>query len=258
MNTALKPRTWPDKAMCVAGNILLVVAVGCGIQVVVTSGMVSEFVIPRASDILAAVPRLVSEEHLVALFATTVSMAFVATLAGLLVGIPAAWLLYRYKEFGQAYESWLGALFSAPIILLYPLFLVVFGRGVQTIVIMSFIVGIVPIVLNTYTGLNRTPPIYIKVARSFNMTDRQMAWKVILPAAIPSIMTGLRLALVYTLINTVAIEFLISIGGLGYLIGDLYDRYDLPGTYAAVCFVIIASVLFFNMLERLERWLTPR
>ena len=55
----------------------------------------------------------------------------------------------------------------------------------------------------------------------------------------------------------VGVEFLINYGGLGQLINELAERYDLAGTYAAICFVILVSVLFFITLEKAERWLRP-
>ena len=58
-------------------------------------------------------------------------------------------------------------------------------------------------------------------------------------------------------INIVGVEFLINFGGLGQLVNELSERYDLPGTFAAICFVILVSVLFFMALERIERWLRP-
>jgi ABC-type nitrate/sulfonate/bicarbonate transport system permease component len=63
--------------------------------------------------------------------------------------------------------------------------------------------------------------------------------------------------LIFALINIVGTEFLINYGGLGALITDLAERYDLAGTYAAICFVILVSVLFFLALEKVERWLRP-
>ena len=62
--------------------------------------------------------------------------------------------------------------------------------------------------------------------------------------------------LIFTLINVVGVEFLINFGGLGQLIADLAERYDLAGTYAAICFVVLVSVVFFMATERAERWLT--
>jgi ABC-type nitrate/sulfonate/bicarbonate transport system permease component len=76
-----------------------------------------------------------------------------------------------------------------------------------------------------------------------------------LPAAMPSIFTGLRLGLTFSLINIVGVEFLINFGGLGQLINELSERYDLAGTYAAILFVLLVSVLFFAAMENAERWL---
>ena len=59
------------------------------------------------------------------------------------------------------------------------------------------------------------------------------------------------------MIMWVGVEFLINFGGLGQLINDLAERYDLPGTYAAICFVILVSVCFFVLTEWIERWLRP-
>ncbi|MEW5420288.1 ABC transporter permease [Amorphus sp. 3PC139-8] len=239
-------------------GLLLVVALGGCLQLAVGGGLISPFVIPLPSDVLAEVPSLFTEEGLAHLFALTFGITLLATLLSTVIGVPVGLFLFRQRDFGQAYENWLGAIFSAPVILLYPLFLVVMGRGLHTIVVMSVFVGVTPIILSTYRGFLSVPPVYVRVARSFNMSSHDTFWKVLLPAALPSIFTGIRLALIYAMINAVAIEFLVSIGGLGFLVGDLYDRYNIPGMYAAVGFVIIASMIFFSGLEWLEKWLDPQ
>ena len=66
----------------------------------------------------------------------------------------------------------------------------------------------------------------------------------------------IRVGLIFALINVVGVEFLINFGGLGQLINELAERYDLAGTYAAIGFVILISVVFFVTTERAERWLT--
>jgi NitT/TauT family transport system permease protein len=97
----------------------------------------------------------------------------------------------------------------------------------------------------------------VDVGRSFNLSGMQLFTKILLPAALPTIFVGVRLGLIFTLINVVGVEFLINFGGLGQLINDLAERYDLPGTYAAISFVILVSVCFFVTIERVERWLRP-
>jgi NitT/TauT family transport system permease protein len=142
-------------------------------------------------------------------------------------------------------------------VLMYPLFLVIFGRSSLTIVMMGFVAGLPAVILKTIEGLSGTRRVLIDVGRSFNLTPTQMFIKVLFPAALPTIFVGVKLGLIFALINVVGVEFLINFGGLGQLINDLAERYDLPGTYAAICFVILVSVMFFIVIERVERWLIP-
>ena len=127
----------------------------------------------------------------------------------------------------------------------------------MTIVMIGFAAGLAPVILKTLEGLRATRPVLINVGRSFKLSRAQQFWKILLPSALPSIFTGMRLGLIFALINIVGVEFLINFGGLGQLINDLAERYDLPAMYATICFVILVSVVFFMGLERFERWLRP-
>jgi ABC-type nitrate/sulfonate/bicarbonate transport system permease component len=158
----------------------------------------------------------------------------------------------------QACETWIAAFASAPVVLMYPLFLVIFGRSPTTIITMGFISGLPPVILKTIEGLNSTRRVLINVGKSFNLSSWQMFSKILFPAAMPSIFVGLRLGLIFCLINIVGVEFLINLGGLGQAINEFAERYDLGGTYAAICFVILTSVIFFVATERIERWLRPQ
>jgi NitT/TauT family transport system permease protein len=150
-----------------------------------------------------------------------------------------------------------GALAAAPIVLMYPLFLVIFGRSATTIVMIGFAAGLAPVILKTLEGLAGTRRVLLDVGRSFKLTAWQQFWKILLPAALPSVFVGLKLGLIFAMINIVGVEFLINFGGLGQLINELAERYDLAGTYAAICFVILVSIVFFMALEKAERWLRP-
>ena len=145
-----------------------------------------------------------------------------------------------------------------PASAMFPLFLVLFGRSSLTIIVMSVITGLAPIVIKTTEGLIGVRPVLMNVGRSLKLTDSQMFWKILMPAALPVLFSGIRLSWTFVLISVVGIEFLINLGGLGQLINDLAERYDMPGTYAAISFVIIVSVVFFMLLERVETWLRPR
>lgn len=231
------------------------VAVLVLLQGVVIAGWISPYVLPPPTAMLAAIPALVVEDGLIPKFLLTLGTTFGATLLATMIGVPFGWFLHRKPAFGRAYESWLGAAFSAPLILLYPVFMVIFGRSVLTILVMGMIAGVIPITLGTLQGLRSTPRVYLNVALTFRMTEWQIATKVLAPAAMPAIFTGIRLGLIYTMIYVVAIEFLVNLGGLGFLVSDLYGRYNISGMYGAVMLVVLVSALLFAGTERIERWL---
>lgn len=226
-------------------------------EALIQGGAISRFVVPPPSEILQSFGRVVMEEHIGRRFLLTISECLAAGVMISVFGIAGGVLLHRYKLLQQAVETWVAALAAAPVVLAYPLFMVIFGRNAWTIVMIGFVAALPPVILKTLEGLAGTRKVLIDVGRSFNLTPAQQFWKIMLPAALPTVFVGVRLGLIFALINVVGVEFLINFGGLGQLIEDLAERYDLAGTYAAICFVILVSVVFFMAVEKLERWLRP-
>jgi NitT/TauT family transport system permease protein len=236
------------------GSLLALVAL---VELLIDVGLINRFIVPRPTEILAAVPRILLEEDVLSRFLLTTGEAFSACVLVTIFGVAGGVLLHRFEVLRQATETWVAAVAAAPLVLMYPLYLVLFGRSALTIVMMAFTAGLAPIILKTLEGLSGTRRVLINVGRSFNLTSAQQFWKILFPAALPTIFVGLRLGLIIALINIVGVEFLINFGGLGQLINELAERYDLPGTYAAILFVILVSVCVFILMERLERWLRP-
>jgi len=226
-------------------------------EALIRAGVISRFIVPPPSEIFGSFARIFTEEHIVARFMLTTGECLTASVMVAVVGIASGVLIQRYKLLQMATETWVAALASAPFVLAYPLFMVIFGRNVWTIIVMGFVSGLPPVILKTIEGISGTRKVLVNVGRSFNLTPTQQFWKILFPAALPTIFVGLRLGLIFALINIVGTEFLINFGGLGQLIEDLAERYDLAGTYAAICFVILVSVVIFMALEKVERWLRP-
>ena len=187
----------------------------------------------------------------------TLAQTVVATLLAAAIGIPFGVWLARRPAFGAAYETWLAALFASPLVLLYPLFLVIFHRTYATIVVMSVLTAVIPIVLQTRFGMLSVPPVLVAVGRSFNLTPRAIFRLIELPAAVPAIVTGLRLGIIYALVNTIGLEFLIDFGGLGRIVSDRYAQYDIPEMYAGIVTIVALSLVLLGTLDRLERWVRP-
>jgi ABC-type nitrate/sulfonate/bicarbonate transport system permease component len=235
---------------------LLGVAVLVGLlEILVAQSVISRFLIAQPSHVGREIVSLLLEERLTEAFLTTFAAMLTSTLLAILVGVPAGYALYRSKILGEAYGGWIAGMFSAPLILLYPLFLVLFGRGVQTIIAITVIIATIPIILNTQQAFTQVRRVFLDVARAFKLTQWQIFWKILLPAALPTIFTGIRLGLIYAMISVVAIEYLVVLGGLGSLVSDMYDRYNIAGMYAAIVAVLLVTVVFFKLASEVERWL---
>jgi NitT/TauT family transport system permease protein len=253
MTASLAKRRYFPAALGI-GSLLVFVAL---LELLIRVAIINRFIVPMPSDIIAAFPRVVVEEHVLQRFLLTAGEAFSASILVAIVGVAGGVVLHRYHLLRLATETWVAAIASAPLVLMYPLYLVIFGRSALTIVMMGFTAGIAPVILKTLEGLLATRRVLINVGKSFNLSPSQQFWKILFPAALPTIFVGLRLGLIFALINIVGVEFLINFGGLGQLINELAERYDLAGTYAAICFVILVSICVFMLTERLERWLRP-
>jgi NitT/TauT family transport system permease protein len=240
-----------------AGLVLLAVILAL-LELSIGWGLVSSSIIARPSDAIAGLFTLQRKVDLFGAFQITTAVTATAVVLELLVAIPFGYFLFRRREFGLAYTGWLAALFAAPVFLLYPLFLVIFGRTVVTLIIMGFLPGVIPLILQVQQGFLSVPRVLINVGHSFDLTERQIFWKIMVPAAAPSIFTGFRLALMYTLINIIAIEYLVDIGGLGRVVADRYFRFDIPGTYSAIIAVTIVSIMFNYAIGRAERLVRAR
>jgi NitT/TauT family transport system permease protein len=227
------------------------------VEVLIRLAVINPYIVPLPSAIAQSFGRVIAEEQVLSRFLLTSGEALGAGLLVTFVGVPLGVLLQRVTDLRLAFEGWVAAFSAAPIVLAYPLFLVIFGRSALTITMIGFVAGLPPVILKTIEGLAGVRPVLVNVGASFKLTPWQRFWKIEFPAAVPTIFTGLRLGLIFALINVVGVEFLINFGGLGQLINDLAERYDLPGTYAAICFVVLVSIAIFTVLERLERWLRP-
>ena len=237
------------------GCIVLLVA---ALQAAIGAGWVDGYTVPLPTDVLASLPRLLTEEHIAARFALTAAETLGAGLLALTVGVAIGVALHRWPRMRRSFEPWVAVMAAAPLVLAYPLFLVLFGRSSATIVVIGFASALAPVILKTIEGFAAIRPVLLDVGRSLRLDRRAEFRMILLPAALPHIFVGLRLALIFGLINVVGVEFLINLGGLGQLINDLAERYDLPGTWGAIGVVVLVSVCFFSVLDAGEQWLRRR
>jgi NitT/TauT family transport system permease protein len=171
------------------------------------------------------------------------------------LGVFLGWLFAASNIIGEAFEPILLVLYAIPKIILYPLFVLILGIGLVPKIVFGITVGIFVVIFNTAAGLRQVEPAYIGLARSLGYSKAQTFFKVVLPAAAPTILAGLRLGFGYTIIGIITGELLVVNAGLGFLIDWASLNYFTPQLFALIIVTLCIGVLgngLFSMLER--RW----
>jgi ABC-type nitrate/sulfonate/bicarbonate transport system permease component len=249
----IRRRVWKARF----GSFAVLAGVVALMQVAADTGFVSTFLMPSPAQIAASYPRLIGQEDLLPRLLLTAIEVFAAASLAVVVGGLIGWGLSRNRIAWLAFNGWITGLNAAPLIMLFPLFLVVFGRGAATIMVLGVLGAFPPIALKTHEAFATVRPVLLDVGRSFNLGSARQFWLIQLPAAAPTMVAGVRLGCFYALISVIGAEFLTGVGGLGALIPDLAERYQLAAMYGTIVFVILTSAMFIAGIKRIERWLRP-
>ena len=109
------------------------------VELLIRVGLINRFIVPLPWDILWAFPRVVIEEHVFSRFLLTAAEAFAASILVTIFGVAGGVILYQYRLLREATETWVAAVAAAPLVLIYPLYMVIFGRNATTIVAMGLL-----------------------------------------------------------------------------------------------------------------------
>ena len=157
----------------------------------------------------------------------------------------------------QAVQPWVSGLYATPTIALAPLFILWFGIGIWSKVIVVITLVLFPVTINTEAGLRTTSERLIEMLRSFGATNRQIFFKVSLPSAVPFILAGLKLGIGRGLIGVVVAELFGSRAGLGNLISQSADAFNMPELFAGVVILAFAGIVMTAGFGKLEQRLVP-
>ena len=178
--------------------------------------------------------------HLYVTLAEVTTATLIGGLAGLIVGLA----LGANPFLSQAFERYLYYLGPTPKIVFFPIMIMWFGVGPESKVAMGTVSCFFPIALSVAAGMRQIDSVLVRVGRSFRLNTWQMVTKIYLPAMREPIVNGVRLGIGVALIGTLLAETKLSNRGLGFMIIDAYNTFDMPRMYAvlAVLFVIAIGV----------------
>ena len=189
----------------------------------------------------------------VTLYETLIGLASGAVLGGV-----SGFVLARHRLLDIALEPYLAALYSLPRVALAPLFILWFGIGLMSKVMLAVSIVYFIMLYSVYGGVKNVDPDLVNAVRTMGATDRYLTRRIVLPSCVPFIFSGLRISLGMALIGTVVGEMIASQQGLGRLISIASGSFDTTGLFST--FVVLAAMamalgaIMKAIERRLQRW----
>ncbi|MGE8637585.1 ABC transporter permease [Achromobacter marplatensis] len=251
------PRTGPA-AIAIPGPWPTVLSLASGLAI---WELLGRFVItnpvlfaPFSRVLAAALPLLEGGAlwHHIGISMVEFGLGFVIAAAA---GVSLGFLLALHRASRALLEPWVAILYSSPLVALMPFFILVFGIGIASKVAIVAAVTVIPIIFNTTSGVRHADPHLLDVAKVYGCTRWQTLTRVLLPAATPAIMVGLRLGVGRGLTGVAVGELFAAQGGLGYLITTAGQSFDTPTLLLGVLIFSLIGVVLIHLLNRLEAWL---
>jgi ABC-type nitrate/sulfonate/bicarbonate transport system permease component len=171
-----------------------------------------------------------------------------AIVLGLLIGLGMGW----YTRFQYALDPLVNFFYSTPRIVLIPLFIIWFGIDIQSKIAVIFLGALFPIIINTMAGVRNTEAALLRVARSFDASDRLIFQRVVLPGSVPFILTGFRLGIGHALTGVVVGELIAAKHGVGQLIAISGQTFQTPKMLAGVMLIAGTGMILTTIFQRIE------
>jgi NitT/TauT family transport system permease protein len=244
-------RQWQRSLYPVAGLVIILVVW----QFYTSWSGISRIVLPSPVDIgLVSFQRydLLLKETWPTLIETILGFGL-----ALLIGIPLAVCVANSRLLNLAIYPILIATQSVPKVAIAPIVLVWFGLGIESKLALAFLVAFFPVVVDTATGLQATPPGLLELARSLRASPLQVFMKVQIPAALPFVFAGAKVAITLAVIGAVIGEFVGSVSGLGNLLLSANSQLEGPLAWAALVWLSVLGIVLFAAVVLAERLLMP-
>ena len=175
-----------------------------------------------------------------------------AALFGVVLGL----LMGRFRAVEHFLDLYVNALMSAPSTAFVPVLILWFGLGVESRIAVVFLFAVFVIIINTMTGVKQVDTVLVEMARSFGAREREIFFKIMLPAALPAIMAGLRLGIGRAVKGMVTAEMLLTLTGIGAMIMQYGSSFATDSLFAVILTILILALLTMKAVQWLDRRLT--
>jgi ABC-type nitrate/sulfonate/bicarbonate transport system permease component len=233
-------------------QVFFLVLIGLVWFAITRAGLVSPIFLPAPEKVLPEFVRLLGSGA----FVKAVQITFVTMLKAFGIaaigGVLAGYLITRSRFATAVLEPLVAGLFAVPLTLFFPLFILLLGIGPASKVGYGALYGFFPVALSTIAGLSNIDTHFLRAARSMGAQPMDLVRHVLLPAAQPAILTGLRIGFLVTFASVLGGETLSSVAGIGRSIAHDAELMDTAQMYAWIVFVVLTTTTLNMLLSALE------
>ena len=250
----MTPRADPDKNRWASRAVqaLFLIALISIWYFLTASGRVSKILLPGPGPVLYELTDVLETGEFVSdllITLTELAVAFtISTVSGIVIG----YLISRSPYLIKVFEPLLAGVYAIPIILFLPLYVLLFGLGMPSKFALGATISFFPIAMNTIAGFGHVDKVFITSARAMGASNFQMFRYVLLPAAFPVIVTGLRMGFTVALLAILGSETIASLAGLGHQIVHFSESMDMARMFAYITFAVAIAAFLNAVVSTLE------
>jgi ABC-type nitrate/sulfonate/bicarbonate transport system permease component len=182
---------------------------------------------------------------------------FAGYLLAIVLGVPLGLLIGRFRTAEAALGIYVTAGYAMPLVALVPLLILWLGLGFKVKVAVVFLMALFPICINTWLGVTAVPKTLIEVGKSFVAPDLVILRRIVLPATLPYIMAGVRLAVGRAVVAMVIAEFFTTISGLGAVIINSANNFDTATMFVPIIVLMLMAIGLNSLIGFVERKVAP-
>lgn len=209
------------------------------------------------SAIAVAFWDLLKSGQLIAALAQSLQAFIVGYGAAVLIGVPLGLVIGRSRVLEAAVGVFITGAYAMPLVALVPLLVLWMGLGFTVKACVVFLMAVFPIIINTWLGVRAVPKTLIEVGKSFVASDFTILRRIVLPATIPYIMAGIKLAVGRGVVAMVIAEFFTAISGLGAIIINAANAFDTARMFVPVIVLMVLATALNSFVGFVERKVAP-
>jgi ABC-type nitrate/sulfonate/bicarbonate transport system permease component len=213
--------------------------------------------LPPLSNVISAWFELLASGQLFHALGVSLQALAFGFFLSVLFGVPLGLLMGRYRRLESFLDIYMTALLTVPMISFIPFLVIAFGLGLHSRVWIVFLFAFVIIAINTTAGVRNVDPNLTEMARSFGARENEVFVKVILPAALPMIMAGVRLGMGRAVLGMVTSEMILAVVGFGAMLMTFGASFNTPALFATLLTIVMLAVVLLAFVQYLDRRFSP-